>query len=473
MSKEYDLVVLGGGTGGYVAAIRAAQLGLTVAIVEKEKLGGTCLHRGCIPSKALLESANVYRKLAQVGEFGITIDEYKFDMKQAQNRSSKIVEQLHTGIQTLMKKHQIVIYKGFGRILGPSIFSPLPGTISVEHDNGEENTMLIPKNIIIATGSAPTDVTQFQVDGEVVYNSDQLLQIESLPNSIAIVGGGVIGVEWASMLQDLGVEVTVIEQSEHILQEQDADVRREVQKALEKRGVNFFTNCTVIHHDLNESGTLSVTIKGEDEEQLLIVDKMLVAIGRTANIADIGLENTAISTKDGKIDTNEHFQTKESHIYAIGDCVAGFELAHVASAEGLIAVEHIAKKKPAPLDMMLVPMCVYSYPEVGSIGLTEEAAVEKGLEIKVGRFPFLANGKALIKGEPNGFIKIISDKQTDDVLGIHIVGPQATDLISEGALAKTLDASTWELSQSLRPHPSLAEVWTEVSLQADENALHL
>src|SRR5699024_11136737 len=392
---------------------------------------------------------------------------------QAQNRSSKIVEQLHKGIQTLMKKHQIAIYKGYGRILGPSIFSPLPGTISVEHDNGEENTMLIPKNIIIATGSTPTDITQLQVDGEIVCNSDQLLQVESLPNSIAIVGGGVIGIEWASMLRDLGVEVSVIEQSAHILQEQDVDVRREVQKALEKRGVQFFTNYTVKQQEINEAKTLSVAIKGEDQEQLLTVDKMLVAIGRTANTSDIGLENTATSTKNGKIETNEYFQTKESHIYAIGDCVAGLELAHVASAEGIIAVEHMAKQKPSPLDMTKIPMCIYSYPEVGSIGLTEEAAIEEGYTIKVGRFPFLANGKALIKNEANGFIKIISDKETDDVLGIHIVGPQATDMISEGALAKTLDASTWELSQTIRPHPSLAEVWTEVSLQADGKVLHL
>lgn len=473
MSKEYDLVILGGGTGGYVAAIRGAQLGLSVALVEKEKLGGTCLHRGCIPTKAMLESANFYRNLANAEKFGIDIQEYGFDLASAQKRTSEIVEQLHQGVQTLMKKHQISVYQGYGRILGPSIFSPLPGTISVEHDNGTENTMLIPKNVIIATGAKPVTLKSVVNDGEYIYNSDQLLKMKELPKTMTIVGAGIIGIEWASMLQDLGVEVRIIEQAGQILHEQDKDIRKAVEKALRKRGVEFLLNSSLLGYEKDENGQLHIELEVNGVRERRTTEKILVAVGRQANISDLGLENTAIEIEDGKIVTNEFFQTKESHIYAIGDCRTGMELAHVAAIEGMTAVEHMANLASYPLDDRKIPMCIYSYPEVGSIGLTEEAAEKQGYELKVSRFPFLANGKALIKGEENGFIKLIVDAKTDDILGIHILGLQATDMISEGALAKTLDASSWELSKTIRPHPSLAEVWTEVSLQIEDKAIHL
>ncbi|HIV75051.1 MAG TPA: dihydrolipoyl dehydrogenase [Candidatus Pseudogracilibacillus intestinigallinarum] len=473
MSKEYDLVILGGGTGGYVAAIKAAQSGMSVAIVEQDKVGGTCLHKGCIPSKALLQSANVYRETKEAAQFGVNVEDVSFQLDIAQKRKTEIVEKLYAGVQALLKKGNISIYKGKGRILGPSIFSPLPGTISIEHGENEENTMLIPKYIIIATGSQPKEIATLPVDGTYIVHSDHILQLEEIPTSVAIIGGGVIGIEWASLLQDIGVQVTVFETADHILMTEDKEIRTHVQRALEKRGVDFETNCTIDSYSIDEeANNITITYIDETSKQLT-VDKVLLSVGRKANTDDIGLENTNIKLEHGNIQTNEYFQTEESHIYAVGDCIGGLQLAHVASAEGMVAVEHMLKEQPHIMQELNVPRCIYSFPEVGAIGLTEEDARNAGYDVKIGRFPYQANGKALIKGETEGFIKLISDKETDDILGIHLVGPQATDMISEGSLAKLLDASTFEFQNVIRPHPSLSEVFTEVALEADGKPIHL
>jgi len=474
MAQNYDVVILGGGTGGYVAAIRAAQLGLKTAIVERERLGGTCLHKGCIPSKALLRSAEVYRMANKTAsEYGVDIEGVTLQFDKVQARKQAIVEQLSQGVNTLMKKGKIDVYHGTGRILGPSIFSPMPGTISVEMSNGEENEMLVPTNVVIATGSKPRGMAGLTVDGQYVMNSDHALELDHLPKSLLIIGGGVIGIEWASMLCDFGVNVTVVEYGPTILPAEDADIVKEVTKQLEKRGVRIVTNARLEADTFKiENDNVFISAEVNDQEEIFDADKLLLCVGREANTQDIGLENTEIEVENGFIKVNDSYQTKESHMYAIGDVIGGLQLAHVASHEGLSAIEHIATGKTEHLNDLNVPKCVYSYPEVASIGLTEVAAKERGLSLKIGKFPFKAIGKALVNGEAEGFVKIIADEETDDILGIHMVGPHVTDLIGEASLAKLLDATPWEISQAIHPHPSLNEVLVESALAVDGRAIH-
>ncbi|OIS59434.1 dihydrolipoyl dehydrogenase [Bacillus subtilis] len=473
MATEYDVVILGGGTGGYVAAIRAAQLGLKTAVVEKEKLGGTCLHKGCIPSKALLRSAEVYRTAREADQFGVETAGVSLNFEKVQQRKQAVVDKLAAGVNHLMKKGKIDVYKGYGRILGPSIFSPLPGTISVERGNGEENDMLIPKQVIIATGSRPRMLPGLEADGKSVLTSDEALQMEELPKSIIIVGGGVIGIEWASMLHDFGVKVTVIEYADRILPTEDLEISKEMESLLKKKGIQFITGAKVLPDTMTEtSDDISIQAEIDGETATYSAEKMLVSIGRQANIEGIGLENTDIITENGVISVNESCQTKESHIYAIGDVIGGLQLAHVASHEGIIAVEHFAGLNPHPLDPTLVPKCIYSSPEAASVGLTEDEAKANGHNVKIGKFPFMAIGKALVYGESDGFVKIVADRDTDDILGVHMIGPHVTDMISEAGLAKVLDATPWEVGQTIHPHPTLSEAIGEAALAVDGKAIH-
>ncbi|WP_276734590.1 dihydrolipoyl dehydrogenase [Bacillus sp. (in: firmicutes)] len=473
MATEYDVVILGGGTGGYVAAIRAAQLGLKTAVVEKEKLGGTCLHKGCIPSKALLRSAEVYRTAREADQFGVETAGVSLNFEKVQQRKQAVVDKLAAGVNHLMKKGKIDVYNGYGRILGPSIFSPLPGTISVERGNGEENDMLIPKQVIIATGSRPRMLPGLEADGVHVLTSDEALQMEELPKSIIIVGGGVIGIEWASMLHDFGVEVTVIEYADRILPTEDQDISKEMESLLKKKGIQFVTGAKVLPDTVTKTADdISIQAEKDGETVTYTAGKMLVSIGRQANIEGIGIENTDIVTENGVISVNESCQTKESHIYAIGDVIGGLQLAHVASHEGIIAVEHFAGLNPHPLDPTLVPKCIYSSPEAASVGLTEDEAKANGHNVKIGKFPFMAIGKALVYGESDGFVKIVADRDTDDILGVHMIGPHVTDMISEAGLAKVLDATPWEVGQTIHPHPTLSEAIGEAALAADGKAIH-
>lgn len=472
MAQEYDLVILGGGTGGYVAAIRASQLGLKTAIVEKGKLGGTCLHNGCIPSKALLRSAEVYATAKHSEDFGVMTSDVSINFGKVQERKNKIVDQLHKGVQHLMKQGKIDVYEGTGRILGPSIFSPMPGTISVEMNNGEENEMLIPKNVIVATGSRPRTLPGLDIDGELVMTSDEALALEEVPSSIIIVGGGVIGIEWASMLSDFGADVTVIEYADRIIPTEDKEISKEMQRLMKKKGVKIVTGAKVLPETLQkgEGVTISAEVKGSQKE--FSAEKLLVSVGRQANTEGIGIENTDIQIEKGFIAANEYFQTKESHIYAIGDVIGGLQLAHVASHEGIVAVEHIAGQNPSPIDYSLVSKCIYSSPEAASVGLTEDEAKEKGHNVKTGKFSFRAIGKALVFGESDGFVKIVADKDTDDILGVHMIGPHVTDMISEAGLARVLDATPWEVAHTIHPHPTLSEAIGEAALAVDGKAIH-
>lgn len=470
MAKDYDVVILGGGTGGYVAAIRASQLGLKTAVVERDKLGGTCLHKGCIPSKALLRSAEVYAQSKNAADYGIDVAGVTLNFPQVQSRKNAIVEQLYKGVQHLMKKGKIDVYHGTGRILGPSIFSPMPGTISVEMDDGSENEMLVPANVIIATGSRPRMLDGIPVDGRTILTSDDALLLENLPKSIIIVGGGVIGIEWASMLADFDVEVTVLEYGSRILPTEDEDISSEIMKLLKKRNVHIVTNAkTDISTLISSEENVSISL---ENGEVFTAEKMLVSVGRTANIENIGIENTEIEIENACIKVNENYQTKESHIYAIGDVIGGMQLAHVASHEGIKAVEHIAGMKQGSLCYENIARCVYSNPEVASVGLTEQQAMERGIKMKIGKFPFKAVGKALVHGDTEGFVKIVADEETNDVLGVHIIGPHATDLISEAALGIFLNATPWEIGEAIHPHPSLSEVIGEAALAVEGKALH-
>lgn len=475
MGREYDVVILGGGTGGYVAAIRAAQLGLKTALVEKEMLGGTCLHKGCIPSKALLKSAEVYDLAKnQAAEFGVDAKEVSLDFSRVQERKDGIIKQLHQGVTGLMKKGKIDVFEGLGRMLGPSIFSPMPGTISVEMTNGEENEMLILKHLIIATGSRPRTLPGLEIDEVDVMSSDGALSMETLPKSMLIVGGGVIGIEWASMLNDFGVDVTVLEYADQIIPTEDVDISKEMKKLLSKKGITFATSAKVLSETLvKEKGSVTISAEINGEAKEFTAEKMLVSVGREANTEGIGIENTEIEVVNGFIQTRPTFQTKEHHIYAIGDVIGGLQLAHVASHEGIAAVEHIAGLVNEPIDYTKISRCIYSSPEASSVGITEKQAKEQGFDVKIGKFPFMAIGKALVNGNSDGFVKIVTDKKTDDILGVHMIGSHVTELISEAGLAMVLDATPWEISSTIHPHPSLSEVMGEAALAVDGKAIHM
>lgn len=471
MAKEYDVAILGGGTGGYVAAIRAAQLGMQVAVIEKDKLGGTCLHKGCIPSKAMLKSAEVFRQTKVADTFGIDLKQPKLNLTNVQKRKTAIIKKLHQGVHALMKKHKIDVFKGTGTILGPSIFSPMPGTISIAHDNGEENTMIVPKNVLIATGSKAKTLG-IKIDHKYVLTSDEALEMEQLPETMIIIGGGAIGIEWASMLADFGVRVTVLEYAEQILPTEDKDIANEVEKQLQDKGVTFIKNAQVLPDTLKKEHGVTITAKIKDDEKSFQAERLLISTGREPNSSQIGLQNTSVVVHQGFIHVNEYYQTKESHIYAIGDVIGGMQLAHVASQEGIIAVEHMAGKDPLTINHENIPSCIYSDPEVASIGLTEEEARDKGFVIKVGQFPFQAIGKAVVDGDESGFVKIISNQKNNDLLGIHMVGPDVTNMISEASLAKFLDGTPWEISKTIHPHPSLSEIFSEAALAVDGIEIH-
>lgn len=473
MALEYDLVILGAGTGGYVAAIRASQLGLKTAIVEKGKLGGTCLHEGCIPSKALLRSAEVFETIKQSGDFGVDVSEYSLNFDAVQKRKETIVDQLYKGVQHLIKKGKIDVYEGYGRIMGPSIFSPRAGTVSVEYDGDRENDMLVPKYVMIATGSRANTLPGLELDETQVMSSTGALKMKRVPSSITIIGGGVIGVEWASMLSDFGSKVTVLEYLDRVLPGEDADISKEMQRAMKKKGIKVITSAEV-NGDLTEIQDDQVTVHyiHKGEEKSVSSEKVLLSVGRKANTEDIGLNNTEITTNAGFIEVNEHYQTAEEHIYAIGDVIGGLQLAHVASHEGIHAVEHMAELDPDPIEDHLVPKCTYSAPEVASVGLTEDEAKEKGYEVISAKFSFKAIGKALVFGDTSGFVKIVTDQKSQDLLGVHMIGPHVTELISEAALAKVLDATHWEVAATIHPHPTLSEIMGEAALAVDGKEIH-
>lgn len=472
MSQEFDLVVLGGGIGGYVAAIRATQLGMSVAIVEKDKMGGTCLHRGCIPSKTLLRSAEVFATIKESEKYGVRTGNVELDFGRVQQRKRSITEQLHKGVEYLMNKGKIKIYQGFGRVMGPSIFSPQAGAVRIETADGEQE-IIVPRFLLIATGSRPRLLPGLNIDGIHIMTSDEALEMEQLPASMIIVGGGVIGIEWASLLSDFGVDVTVIEYGDRILPTEDADISKELTRLLKKRKVKIVTNAKVMSESAHVAeGQVSVQAEVNGDMQTFTAEKMLLSVGRQANVENLGIEATEINVDKGQIVVNATYQTAEPHIYAVGDVIGGIQLAHVAAHEGMLAVEHMNNRLIEPLDPTKVSKCTYSRPEVASVGLSETEAKQQGYSVKTGKFSFKSLGKALVFGENDGFVKLVVDEKTNDVLGVHMIGPHVTEMISEGALARVLDATPWEIAHTIHPHPTLSEAFAEAALDVEGLAIH-
>ncbi|CAH0118619.1 Dihydrolipoyl dehydrogenase [Paenibacillus sp. CECT 9249] len=473
MTLTYDVAVLGGGIGGYTAAISAAQAGKTVAIIEKDLLGGTCLHRGCIPSKSYLRSAELFAAMKESEQYGIVTDGVRLDFGKVAERKQNIVDQLHRGLQYLMNKNKIDVLQGKGRIIGPSIFSPKSGALAVELADGEMETV-VSTNLIIATGSRPRELPGLPFDGVHVMSSDDALRMSEIPESIVIIGGGVIGVEWASMLCDFGVSVTIVEAAPQLLPAEDGDIARELQRLLSRRGVKVLTNAAVAADTYRtDNGQIVIEASHEGQPATLKADKLLVSIGRQANVEHIGLENTDIQVRDGVILVNGSMQTTEPHIYAVGDVNGGLQLAHAAGHEGILAVKHLNGEAVQSYAHHLIPRCIYSRPEVASVGWTEKQALERGHAVKKAKVPFSAIGKALVYGDSDGFVKVIADRNTNDILGVHMIGPHVTDLISEAQLAQILDATPWEVGQSIHPHPTLSEIIGETMLALDGKSINI
>jgi dihydrolipoamide dehydrogenase len=456
--EAFDVVVLGGGMGGYVAAIRASQLGMRTAVVEANKLGGTCLHIGCIPTKALLESSELYDKLNhRRDEFGIKAQSVGFDYERIATRRDGIVNQLWKGVQGLMRKHKIDVVEGRGVLADTR-------TVRVG-----ERSLSAGKGVIVATGSAPRPLPGVEFDGERVINSDHAVLARALPKSMAIIGAGAIGVEFATFYHQMGVKVTLLEALDRLVPLEDPDVSAEVLKQFKAQGIDCRVGAKVSKVD---SGKTGVRVEVEGSEPVK-ADQLLVAIGRLPRSADIGLEQAGVKVDQrGFVTVDEWQRTSALGVWAIGDVVGGYLLAHAGAHEGIVAAEDIAGKRAVPMEQELVTRCTYSHPQIASVGLTEAEAKAKGHEVKAGKFPFLANGRALIHGEPGGFAKIVADAKTGQLLGAHIVGVEATELIAEPALARLFQGDAWEVSRNIHPHPTLSEVVGEAAMAVDGSAIH-
>lgn len=448
---EFDLVAIGGGSGGYTAAIRATQLGLTAAVIERDKIGGTCLHKGCIPTKAWLETAETLTRTRKAGALGVRTEGISLDFPQMVARQKGVVETLHKSLRSVIQKHKIEIIEGQAWLESPKRV--------VVGDR-----VLTAKNVVLATGSRPKEIAGLQTDGERILNSDQLLRLAELPKSILIVGAGAIGCEFASFFLDVGTEVALIEMMPTVVPLEDTDVGKALGKSLAERGANVLTSARVLPDRTRAyDSRVELTVEHEGREKQVTGDLALVAIGREAVTDNLGLEKTSVEVDKGFIRVDGACRTDEPGVFAAGDAIGGLLLAHVAAAEGFIAAEAIAGKDPEKLDYNRVPRVTYSHPQVATVGLSEREAKESGYDVKVQRFSFKYNAMALIHDEPEGFAKIVYDAGSGDLLGAHIFGHHASELIAEAALARFLEASAWEVGASIHPHPSLSEVLGEAA----------
>ena len=463
-NKTSDLIVIGGGPGGYVAAIRAAQLGMTVTLIESQHLGGICLNWGCIPTKALLRSSEIHHLLHNLDQFGFTAKDISFDIKKVIARSRSVASQLSKGVQHLLKKNKVTVIDGYGKLAGQ-------GKVIVEKD-GKKIDELSAKNIIIATGARARVLPGLEPDGKQVWTYKEAMVPEKMPKSLLVVGSGAIGIEFASFYRFMGAEVTVVEVLDRILPVEDEEISSFAHKAFEKQGMKILTGAKVTKLDKSAKGVKATieTPKGKEE---ITVENVIMAVGIVGNTENIGLEKTKVKVDRGHIVTNEWLATDEHGVYAIGDVTGPPWLAHKASHEGVICVEKIAGVKDVhPLKKLNIPGCTYCTPQVASVGLTEKAAREKGYKVKVGRFPFIGNGKAIAMGEPEGLVKTIFDEKTGELLGAHMVGAEVTEMIQGFGIAKTLETTEVELMHTIFPHPTLSEMMHESVLSAFGKAIH-
>lgn len=466
MSQTYDVIVIGSGPGGYIAAARAGALGLKTALVEKDKdLGGTCLHRGCVPTKALLHAADLYGEIQDGAKMGVVAEGVRVEWEKVQSHKNSIIRANAGGVAHLMKGRKVDVYKGFGRLDGAK-------RVVVNADDGSTTT-LDTRNVVLAVGSKPRELPFAVYDGKHIMSSDHILNVEKIPGSLTLIGGGVIGIEFASLFVRLGTKVTVLEMLPRILAPADADSSKMLTRELERQGCEIKTEVSV-NAVTAKDGVASTTFTDKEGKQHSVDSEVvLVAVGRPPLTEGIGLETTQAKVgRGGFIEVDEMMQTAEPGVYAIGDCVATPWLAHVASAEGMIAVEHIAGEEPAPLNYDHTPSCVYSEPPIAWSGLSEAEAKERGYEVKVGKFDFSKNAKAMILGKKRGFVKFVTDAQYGEILGVHIVGPMATDLLAEPAFAMQMETTVEDLAKTVHAHPTLYEAIYEAASIAAGRAAH-
>ncbi|MGH9499288.1 MAG: dihydrolipoyl dehydrogenase [Terriglobales bacterium] len=450
----YDIAIIGSGPAGYTAAIRAGQYGLKTALIEKDGfLGGTCLHVGCIPTKALLFNAELWDHLKEAKEFGIEgVDARKLNWASVQERKQKIVTKHAKGLEFLMRKNKVETIKGYGKLTGPA----QNGAFSVEVTNGGKASQLKAKNVILATGSEARMIPGLEAGPRVLSNIE-ILELKEIPKSLVIVGAGAVGVEFASIFRSFDTEVTILEMLPRLVPIEDEDVSKELARVYRKRGITFHTGAKMEKVEQTQSG-VSVAFSAEGKQQTIKADKILIAVGRRPRTANLGLERTKIKPDREFIKTDSWMQTAEPGVYAIGDIVLGTpQLAHVGAMEGIVAVTKIAGKKGKPINPEHIPNATYCHPEIGSVGLTETRALEAGYNLKIGKFPFTANSRASIVGQHEGFIKIVSDADYGEILGVHIIGPQATELIAEAVAAMEAEATVEDLMWTIHAHPTLAE----------------
>jgi dihydrolipoamide dehydrogenase len=461
----YDVVVIGSGPGGYVAGIRAGQLGLKVAVVEKDPfLGGTCLHRGCIPTKALLENAEVYTKIKKAKEFGITVGDVQLDFKVVQNRKQTVVDKNSKGIEFLFKKNKVERITGFGRIAGK-------GIVEVSGEGGQTQR-LNTKNIVLAMGSVPKDLPHIKADGKRILNSDHILNLTEAPASMLVIGAGAVGCEFASIYSRFGSKCTIVEMMPNLLPIEDEEISKEFTRLFKKQGIEAYTDARIESCTVTDKGVSSVITLKNGKQQTIETDIVLSATGRRGVLENVGLEQTKVVVDRGFVQVDPYMKTGEPNVWAIGDIVPTPALAHCASAEGILVMEQIAGLDVRPINYDHVPNATYTEPEVASVGLTEKKARERGHDVKVGKFAFTANSKAKILGEAGGLVKYVSDAKYDELLGVHIVGPKATELIAEACAALELEATSESIARTIHAHPTLSEAMMEAAEDVLGHAIH-
>ncbi len=465
MALQFDLVVIGSGPGGYVAAIRAAQLGLKVGVIERESLGGICLNWGCIPTKALLKTAQVYEYLQHAQDYGLTVKEAGFDFEAVIKRSRGVADGMSKGINFLFKKNKIETVMGTGKLLAP-------GKVEVTRADGTKETVTA-KSIILATGARARQLPNLPIDDKKIIGYRKAMTPDNLPKSMVIVGSGAIGVEFAYFYRAMGTEVTIVEYLPRIVPVEDEEVSRQMEKSYKKLGINILTSAEVTKVDTTSGPGCTVFIKTAKGEQQIACDVVLSAVGVQTNLENLGLEELGIKTEKGRIVVDNFYQTNVPGIFAIGDIVPGPALAHVASAEGIICVEKITGHNPEPLNYHNIPGCTYAQPEIASVGYTEAEAKAKGYDVRVGKFPFSASGKAAAAGVKDGFVKVIFDKKYGEWLGAHMIGANVTEMIAEVVVARKLETTGHEIIKSVHPHPTMSEAIMEATAAAYDEVIHL